>query len=43
MFNRRIRAKTDPLTGKLRIRAVDLVLPGNGGLDSEVHFTCPCK
>ncbi|HQR71316.1 MAG TPA: RHS repeat-associated core domain-containing protein [Burkholderiaceae bacterium] len=27
----------DPFTGKLQLHYVDLVLPGNGGLDLEVH------
>lgn len=32
--------RIDPFTGKLQIHAVDLVIPGNGGLDIQVQRAC---
>jgi hypothetical protein len=35
-----VNERIDPFTGKPQIHAVDLVIPGNGGLDIQVQRAC---
>ncbi len=40
VLDQHVNERIDPFTGKLQIHAVDLVLPGNGGLDIRVRRAC---
>jgi hypothetical protein len=40
VVDQHVSERIDPFTGKLQIHAVDLVIPGNGGLDMKVQRAC---
>jgi hypothetical protein len=40
VVDQHVSERIDPFTGKLQIHAVDLVIPGNGGLDIQVQRAC---
>jgi hypothetical protein len=40
VVDQHVSERIDPFTGKPQIHAVDLVIPGNGGLDIQVQRAC---